>query len=414
MPAEKLTPANVKTLPAQDGKRTEWRDTLQPGLGLRVSPNGTRVWVFTYNHAGRTVRYRMGPLSMFGVAQARMAARGLWVKAAQGGHPQQQKAQARDREALTVGGLAERYLEAAELRPATRREWVRLVAVDMKPLAKIPAGLLDRATIRDWARRIAKRAPYVGNRAFEVLRRVYSWAVSEDLLTGSPFVGLVKPATEKRAERVLSAVELRALLTALDGMRHQKADALRLLLLTVARRSMVMGARKSELELEGDDPRWMIPGVRMKSGRPHVVPLSKPAVAIFRGLVTDTHECLFPARPARGKAPRQPWALLDQRFLRHVRAKAQEALGATFPAWTVHSLRHTAATHLREDLGVGQDVVGALLAHARSGDATPIYLRAELLAERRAALVAWAAWLDRLRLEQPGTANVLPHRRRKA
>ena len=79
-----------------------------------------------------------------------------------------------------------------------------------------------------------------------------------------------------------------------------------------------------------------------------------------------------------------------------------------------HSLRHTAATHLREDLHVRDDVVGALLAHLRRGtsDATPIYLRAELLAERRAALITWACWLERcwlerLRADEPG-ARVLP------
>ena len=68
------------------------------------------------------------------------------------------------------------------------------------------------------------------------------------------------------------------------------------------------------------------------------------------------------------------------------------------PALDGPHLRHTASPHLREDLGVRDDVVEALLAHVSPGlaDATPIYLRAHLLAERRAALISWGSWLDQL------------------
>jgi integrase len=66
----------------------------------------------------------------------------------------------------------------------------------------------------------------------------------------------------------------------------QPADAARLLLLTGVRRDMVLGMKRAELEdLDGREPRWVIPGGfegRSKSGRAHVVPLSPEALAVLR------------------------------------------------------------------------------------------------------------------------------------
>src|SRR5688500_11237462 len=112
--------------------------------------------------------------------------------------------------------------------------------------------------------KIAKRSAYTANRSFEVLRRVFSWAVEQDVIGASPFVGLKLPAREHKNERVLSTPEVRALWTGLD-LVHQHhpdyADATRLLLLTGVRRDMVLGMNRRELEdLDGSEPRWVIPG----------------------------------------------------------------------------------------------------------------------------------------------------------
>jgi integrase len=76
--------------------------------------------------------------------------------------------------------------------------------------------------------------------------------------------------------------------------------------------------------------------------------------------------------------------------------------------WTIHGLRHAVGTHLREDLGVRADVVSMILGHRLGGPAaTRLYDRAQLLPERRAALVAWAAWLERV-VRSEGGAEVVP------
>jgi integrase len=249
-----------------------------------------------------------------------------------------------------------------------------------------------------------------------VLRRVYSWSVENDLLPGTPFAGLRRPAPEESSERVLSKEEIRALLLALDamdedtrerfelepdGLARPYTDAVRLLLFTGVRRDMVLGMRRSEIEdLEGNEARWTIPGGfagRSKSGRPHVVPLSNQALAIIHRRVEEIAlDTLFPPkRIAEGEF--MTWS---SRFVRELKEKAEGVLEAPMSRWTVHNLRHTIGTHMREDLGISSEVVSLILGHTPPGPrVTRVYNRAELLPERREALLLWGSWLDRTKAD---------------
>src|SRR5262249_23741504 len=146
---------------------------------------------------------------------------------------------------------------------------------------------------------------------------------------------------------------------------------------------------------EGKEPRWTIPGGfagRSKSGRPHVVPLSTQALRIIRRRIEEIGlDTLFP--PNRiAEAEFMTWS---SRFIRELRQTTESILGVAMPRWTVHNLRHTIGTHMREDLGVSSDVVSLILGHTPPGPrVTRVYDRAELLPERRSALGAWGAWLD--------------------
>jgi integrase len=63
---------------------------------------------------------------------------------------------------------------------------------------------------------------------------------------------------------------------------------LRLLLLTGQRRSEIVGARKSELELNAKEPVWTIPGERTKNGLLHRLSLCSQAKAAFARAVADS------------------------------------------------------------------------------------------------------------------------------
>jgi hypothetical protein len=66
---------------------------------------------------------------------------------------------------------------------------------------------------------------------------------------------------------------------------------------------------------------------------------------------------------------------------------------------------------MTEDLGVHENVVSLILGHSLPGAAVSrVYNRAERLPERRAALVAWGAWVEGL--AAGAGARVLPMSRR--
>ena len=437
MPRLRLTAQQVETLPALAGKRTAYRDSIVPGLILRVSPTGARTWVVRLQQGrGRErtlVTYTLGKTARLSLAAARDQARELLehgIPTASG---------------LTVGELARRALEAIELRASTRKEWERLTKVELAPaLGTLPAAGLDRATVRAWIRGMAKRSRWTADHAFRVLRRFYSWAEDEELIQASPLHRVKTKAILGRLDsndRVLSRDELRRLLGALARLRDSwvYADATLLLLLTMVRREGVLGMRRDELhELDGKAPVWIVPAGRMKSGREHLVPLSPQAVAVVRRRLAALDALAAAAAAADGDAERpaiahlfpaggrltgedvpMTWPSSWVRELREeMRCVAVDDEGhPTGPApadarWTIHGLRHAAATQMREHLGADRDVVSLLLAHSLPG-VTSVYDRAEKLAERRAALERWGEWLERLREPKP-KARVVPLSRRRA
>jgi integrase len=394
--------------------RRDLADDDPKGLALRIHPSGEKLWTLRYTFRGRDRRMTIGAYPELSLKDARIKAREHKNEALSGRDPARRSASS----APTVGEIAKSALAALELRPTTAREWARLVRAEIVPaFGDVLAAELSRREIREWMRdRAAKpRGKWTANRAFEVLRRVYSWAVAEDVLPGSPFVGLQKPAPEPRSQRVLTTDELRALLVALDKLPGAYSDAVRLLLLTCARREMVLGGRRGELEL-GDSPTWTIPGGRdgrSKSGEPHVIPLSAPAVKVLerRLDVIGEGDYLFPPARVRrlGVAPKRACAVWSSRYTREL-----QALVGAGSRWTLHNLRHTGATRMREHLGVRVDVVSMILGHTPEGPrVTRVYDRAHLLPERRAALVALAAHYEALRLE-PEAGRVLPWQNRQA
>jgi integrase len=426
MPLATLTAKNLRTLPAIGGRRTDYRDTVCPGLELRVSPLGARTFAVVYGRGRSHGRITLGPIAGKKLKAVRQQARRLRARAALGEDPAREIAEKkRAPEPLSLEEVARRFMKEQArqaalgrgLRPRTKSEYRRLIDVEILPkLGKRPAAAVTRQEIRELVRAIEPRAPIVANRTFEMVRRLYTWAVSEDLVIGSPTVGMRRPAPEEPSDRVLNREELRALQLALDELPSQASDVLRLLLLTGVRLRMALGARRSEFHDLGEPrgARWVIPGGyqgRSKNRRPHVVPLSPAAVGVVRRrLEAWKGELLFPNRVNPG-CP----AVWQSSYVERLRRRLQKHVNAPrlerkepvlrIPDWTVHQLRHTVRTHLREDLRVADDVAELIAGHVRRG-VLSTYNRSQLLEERRAALIAWGEWLARVKAER--AAKVLP------
>jgi integrase len=166
-------------------------------------------------------------------------------------------------------------------------------------------------------------------------------------------------------------------LAQLAGRYAMAARGLAFLILTAARSGEVLGATWDEIDLEAGI--WTVPAKRMKAGREHRVPLSKPALAIVKALaVTRTSDFVFP-----GQKPNRPLSgMAFEMLLRRTQAGA----------FTVHGFRSAFRDWAGDETSFPREVAEQALAH-RVGDATErAYRRADALERRRKLMEAWASY----------------------
>jgi integrase len=155
-------------------------------------------------------------------------------------------------------------------------------------------------------------------------------------------------------------------------------------------------------ELDLDAAEWRIRADKMKMREAHVVPLSKQAVAILRGIhpLTGYGRYVFPSL----RTNRRPMS-------ENTVNAALRRLGYDKETMTGHGFRALASTRLNE-MGWAPDVIERQLAHAERNKVRAAYNRASYLPERRKMMQAWADYLDSLR--QPSNVVKLTRNTRHA
>lgn len=337
---------------AESGVRVELADERQEGLRLRITPKGVRTWVLACRDPlERMRRFTLGRYPMLGISDAREAARSMRVEVRKGADPtaDARKKRAMAREAKEGIGTLRALLDlygtkrgvALKSWPECRRRIEHVFAAHMaKPLLVLRAGDLQLTADSHKAQQAAAAA-------VRYVRPVLKWGGQRGYLPAETAV-LHPPATVQRRARVLSRDELRALLPVLDRSPRPYAAALRFMLLTLARREEVCQARWADIDLAAQA--WTLHDT--KNGQPHVVPLSRQAVALL--------EARRPSEPL-------PDALVfasegGRALVNWDRETKQLMVASGTSGWTRHDLRRTGATMLGE-MGELPDIIEAALNH---------------------------------------------------
>jgi integrase len=211
-----------------------------------------------------------------------------------------------------------------------------------------------------------EKGSYGANRLVALLSKMFSLAVKWQMRPDNPCKG-VERNPEERRYRYLSGDELRRLTEALAAHSSPAAaNAVRLLLLTGARRGEVLGAKWDEFDLEAGI--WTKPSAHTKQKREHRVPLSAPARQLLAEIKAAGEQraaeqkrgplpYIFPGRGGDGPLAeiKKSWAAL---------CKAADIKGVR-----IHDLRHTYASMLAS-AGLSLPVIGALLGHTQPGTTT--------------------------------------------
>ncbi|WP_035486068.1 tyrosine-type recombinase/integrase [Geminicoccus roseus] len=408
----KLTPAFIKAIEAPaSGNRIEW-DTVERGLGLRITASGHRSFVLRYVVDGRERRMTLGEYPALSLSVARQMASERKGEVIKGADPLDARKAARD--ALTVAELIARYLDAPKnrgLSPRTLVERKRYLNITAKPLHRLAAERVGRADVAALFMDIAKEnGPIAANRARATLSAMFAWAIAQGLVQANPIQGTAKPGEEKSRDRILSPDELRTIWQACGDDDHGRI--VQLLLLTGQRREEIGGMRWSELDL--DAGLWSLPAARTKNGRSHDVPLCDAAIKILERVEhRPKRDLVF----GTGSGPFSGWSRCKERLDRRIALSRAKAAGRDtstnedrLTPWVLHDLRRTLVTGMAE-LGIVPHVIEAVVNHIsghKSGVAG-VYNRATYASEKRAALARWGTHVEVMLLS--GLRKIVPLRR---
>jgi integrase len=403
--AVKLTTTAVKRLALPPGviDKTFFDDTL-PGFGLRLRAGGSRAWVVQYDIKGRTRRMSLGSTATLDLGEARKRARDVLAARTLGRDPASEKQETRARAAKTFGVLLfQHYLpfKRKELRPRSFKEVERHLVNYARVLHSRPITSITRGDISSLVREVAAKAgPTAANAACSSLSGFFGWLIRDGMLDGENPASYVNKAIEnKPRDRVPTPAELREIWYALGNDDY--GDIVRLLIYTGARRSEIGGLRGEEIDF--DAAIIEVPAERMKNNRPHLVPLSEPALTILRKRNRGDRECVFGRDGTTGF---QSWA--------RCRRALDAAMAGLRPDWVLHDLRRLVSTTMHDKLGIPPHIVEAVLAHVghRSGVAG-VYNKAEYLDEKRRALQRWAEYVDAVVTGKPAKTQVVQLRKRR-
>jgi integrase len=167
----------------------------------------------------------------------------------------------------------------------------------------------------------------------------------------------------------------------LRARNEVSARALEFTILTAARTSETLGATWSEIDRKAK--LWTIPGPRMKSGKPHTVPLSDRAIKILESL-PRVCDYVFP-----GTKTGQPLSHVTMlKLLRGMR-----------PGLTTHGFRSTFRDWAGDRTNHARDVVEAGLAHRIKDVTERAYRRGTAIEKRRHLMNDWAKYCAQLSTE---------------
>lgn len=397
----RFTDRSVETLKPKEKRYVVWESNGK-GLGIRVGGQ-KKSWIFSYWNSGKKRWMTLGDYPQMSLADAHIShgkARKLLEQGIDPANVEQHEKLLAKREP-TMEVLCQRYLD--EYSKPNKRTWQedeRIITKDILPeWGNQKVSVITRKDVKALLAKIKveRNAPVAANRTLSLISKLFAFAVEEDIVPGSPCVGMKPPAIEKQRDRTLSEKEIKAFWLGLDKARMFPLTklALRLMTITGQRKGEVMAAKWREIDI--DSGWWTIPSENSKNKLSHRVPLSSMALDILDELkaISGQSEWVFPSQTGKGH--------LTERAVNRALDRNVEVVGVS--DFHPHDLRRSMASHMTA-MGIQRLIVSKVLNHMETG-ITAVYDRHGYDDEKRMALDAWGRKLEAI-ISGKAECKVLP------
>jgi hypothetical protein len=260
-------------------KEKTYKVADRDGMYVAVAPSGQITFRYDYRLNGRRETLTIGRYGSDGLSLAEARERCIAARkiVAEGGSPAQEKQRQKRKlaDAQNFGAVSKRWFKEARMAESTRS--MRKAIFDRDILSLWKNRLLTEITpddLRALCNRVKDRgAPATAIHVRDIVKQIYGFAILHGEKVANPAndVGPASIPTFVPKDRSLSPAEIRIVLQELEQIPTLPTIrlGLRLILLTMVRKSELLDAIWDEVDFEGVV--WSIPKERMKRGKPHNV-----------------------------------------------------------------------------------------------------------------------------------------------
>lgn len=372
------------------------------GLFVLVTPAGGKLWRLKFRIDGKERKLSLGRYPDISLSEARKRRDAAREQVAMGNDPardkQRKKIQARLSVDNSFAAIAAEYCDKRKRdgqkgwAPSTIQRCEFLLSRLNASIGRLSISEIEPADVLAAVRKIEKRGKLESaKRTLQLAGSVFRYAVATARLASDPtrdLRGALTSPTVTHYAAITDAKRVGDLLRAIDDYDGSGVTKLALQLAphVFVRPGELRKADWSEIDLDGTI--WAIPVGRTKMRKPHQVPLSRQAVALFRELHSATGETgfVFPSIRTRTRP-------MSENTLNG----ALRRLGYGSDEMTAHGFRAMASTLLNESGKWNPDAIERALAHGDSDKVRAAYHRGAHWDERVAMAQWWSDHLDMLR-----------------
>lgn len=411
-------------------KEKEYLKSYEDGLFLRVRPSGAQSWLFSYILPGTTRKYRMTLKGKnLTLKEARAMLPELHALVAQGIDPRNARAAkiAENTQAITMQKLFEAWIDFLRVSESATPSGIKAHEgrwnLHLKDcLGDIFAKDITRAHLAGALEAMTrKKIKEETRKALTTLNLMLDYGLTHHFIEQNP-ARVLKPkdfaaSAGRPRKRFLTIQELRKLWACLDdsvnkqdgrasSMSPLTATAIKLLILTGARRGEVAAMRWDEIDFDADT--WTIPAEKTKNGQEHTVYLSKLAKQLVKNLreINSTSEYLFDTglntrghihTDALTRAIRR-LMIKDQAIQKQKKSAQQHDISEPplkdMRLFTPHDLRRSAATAWGVHINAHPHVIEFMLNHKPKDKLHETYQHARYVNEQRDTWIKWGELVE--------------------